>query len=276
MTVTSPPTHAPTRPATTSVAVTQRAVNRAEWIKFRSVRSNVIALVAAAIVLVVFGTLFASLAGSDEALPPNAAASDDSLSLSFGGMNLSQLVLGVLGAIFVAGEYATGSIRTMFAAVADRTSVLRAKAVVLGVTTWLAMTIASFVVFFTGQATYAGDGLTYSLGDDGVLRALLGGGVYGTGIVLMGLALGFLLRSTAAAIGTLVGTLMIAPGLVSLLPDSIGESVGKYLPSNAGQALVNVASSDTLLSPGVGAAVFVAWTVGLLGLAGLGLRRRDA
>jgi hypothetical protein len=196
--------------------------------------------------------------------------------MSFGGMNLSQLVLGVLGAVFVAGEYTTGVIRTMFAAVSARASVLRAKAIVLGTGSWIVMTIASFVVFFAGQAVYAGDGATYALTDDGVLRAVLGGGVYGAGIVLMGLALGFLLRSTAAAIGTLVGVLMIAPGLVSLLPDAVGESIGKVLPSNAGQAFLAVEGGDMLLSPGAGFAVFAAWTVGLLAAAVVTLRRRDA
>jgi hypothetical protein len=46
--------------------VTQRSVVAAEWIKFRTVRSNLIALVAAGCVLVVFGMLFSSLAGSDD------------------------------------------------------------------------------------------------------------------------------------------------------------------------------------------------------------------
>jgi ABC-type transport system involved in multi-copper enzyme maturation permease subunit len=256
--------------------VTQRSVCRAEWIKFVSVRSNVRALVGAGLVLLVFGTLFASLAGGDEALPPNAATASDSLSMTFAGMNLSQLVLGVLGAVFVAGEYTTGVIRTMFTAVADRVSVLRAKAIVLGFGSWLVMTVASVVVFFAGQAVYAGDGATYALTDDGVLRAVLGGGVYGAGIALMGLALGFLLRSTAAAIGTLVATLMVAPGLIGLLPDAFGDPVGKYLPSNAGQAFLAVSPSETLLSPGAGFVVFAVWAVGLLAAAVVVLRRRDA
>jgi ABC-type transport system involved in multi-copper enzyme maturation permease subunit len=256
--------------------VTQRSVCRAEWIKFVSVRSNVRALIGAGLVLLAFGTLFASLAGSDEALPPNAAAATDSLSMTFAGMNLSQLVLGVLGAVFVAGEYTTGMIRTMFTAVADRVSVLRAKAIVLGVGSWLVMTVASVVVFFAGQAVYAGDGATYALTDDGVLRAVLGGGVYGAGIALMGLALGFLLRSSAAAIGTLVAMLMVAPGLIGLLPDAFSETVGKYLPSNAGQAFLAVSPNETLLSPPAGFAVFARWAVGLLAAAVVVLRRRDA
>ncbi len=274
---TPPPTTAPAAVAVTDERrVTQRSVVVAEWIKFRSVRSNVIALASAGVVLVLFGTLFSSLAGSGEALPPNATAGTDSLSMSFGGMNLSQLVLGVLGAVFVAGEYTTGMIRTMFAAVAGRVSILRGKAVVLGVSSWIVMTIASVAVFFAGQAVYAGDGATYALTDPGVLRAVLGGGVYGAGIVLMGLALGFVLRSTAAAIGTLVATLMIAPGLVGLLPDSVSESIGKYLPSNAGQAFLAVERSDTLLSSSAGFAVFAAWAIGLMAAAVIVLRRRDA
>lgn len=259
-----------------SLRVTQGSLARAEWIKFISVRSNFVTLVAAGVVLVLFGTLFSSLAGSEEGLPPNATAGTDSLSMSFGGMNLSQLMLGVLGAVFVAGEYATGMIRTMFATVGHRIPVMQAKAIVLGGSTWVVMTVASFAVFFAGQAAYAGDGITFEIGDPGVVRALLGGGVYGAGIVLMGLALGFLIRSAAAAIGTLVGALMIAPGLAGLLPDAVSESVGKFLPSNAGQAFMNVTNSETLLSPAAGFAVFVAWVVVLLGAAAVILELRDA
>jgi ABC-2 type transport system permease protein len=268
-------TIAATNSSTTGQA-SLRSFVKAEWIKFRSVRSNVVALLAAGVVLVLIGTLFSSLAGSEKALPPGAASGTDSLSMSFGAMNLCQLVLGVLGAVFVAGEYSTGMIRSMFTAARSRSVVLWAKAIVLGGASWIIMTIASFAVFFTGQAAYAGTDATYGLSDPGVLRAVLGGGVYGAGIVLMGLALGFILRSTAAAIGTLIGTLMILPGLVGFLPDSIGESVGKFLPSTAGQAFLSVSGGTKLLSPGAGFAVFAAWAIGLLAIAVFTLNRRDA
>jgi phenylacetate-coenzyme A ligase PaaK-like adenylate-forming protein len=95
--------------------------------------------------------------------------------MSFGGMNLSQLVLGVLGAVFVAGEYTTGMIRTMFAAVAGRVSILSAKAVVLGASSWIVMTIASFAVFFAGQAAgmmVLSTGGGKVMGSSGDLRAM--------------------------------------------------------------------------------------------------------
>jgi ABC-2 type transport system permease protein len=256
--------------------VTQTSVTRSEWIKFRSVRLNTILLLAAGVALAVLGTLFSSFAGTGEFAGPPGSGGGDSLSTSFGAMNLSQLIIGVMAAVFVTGEYATGMIRSMFAAVADRLPVLWAKAIVAGGLTWVVMTIASLVTFFAGQAVYGGDAATYSLSDDGVLRAVLGGGVYAAAIAVMAVALGFILRSTSAAIGTLVVSLMIAPGLIGLLPDSISDTVGKVLPSNAGSAFMSVADNPDLLSPWAGFAVIGVWLVALLGAAAVVVRRRDA
>jgi ABC-2 type transport system permease protein len=255
--------------------VTQGSVIRAEWIKLRSVRSNFLGLAAASVLLVLLGMLFASLVGSDQqGGPPNL--SDDPLSISFGGMNMSQLIIGVLAAVFVAGEYATGMIRTMFGAVTDRLPVMWAKAAVFGGATWVLMTVSSLVAFFGGQAVYAGDQATYAITDPGVLRAVLGAGLYAAGVAVLGVALGFILRSAAATIGVLVGTLMILPVLVSLLPSSINETVGKVLPSNAGTAFMSVAPHDTLFSPAVGFGVFMLWIIGALVAAIVVLRHRDA
>ena len=191
-------------------------------------------------------------------------------------MSLAQLILGVLGALLVTSEYSSGLIRTVFAAVPKRSPVLRAKAVVVGVITLLLMTVTSFVTFLAAQAVYAGDEVTYTLADTGIVRVIIGNGVYLTGVALMGLALGFLLRSTAAAVATLIGLLMIAPGLSGLLPDSIGDAITKLLPSNAGSAFTQLHESADLLSPASGFAVFAIWVIGLLAAAAVLLRRRDA
>jgi ABC-2 type transport system permease protein len=254
-------------------AVTQWSVTKAEWIKLRSVRVNVLGIAAAAVGLVVLGVLFAAVGNTDQGPRGNVA---DSVSLVFGGITLSQLIIGVLAALFVGSEYASGLIRTTFGAVGRRTRVLRAKAIVFGGATWLAMTIGAFGAFFAGSAVYGGDLSTYSIGDPGVLRAVLFAGVYGGSVALIGIAVGFILRSTAAAIGVLLGLLMLAPVLVGLLPGTIGETLTKILPSKAGDAMMSVTSPDSLLSPWLGFAVLVAWAVGLLAIAGVALRRRDA
>jgi len=72
-----------------------------------------------------------------------------------------------------------------------------------------------------------------TLSDPGVLRAVAGAAVYLTGAGLIGLAVGALLRNTAAAITTVVGALFVVPGLFQLLPQSWDDNVAPYLPSNA-------------------------------------------
>jgi ABC-2 type transport system permease protein len=254
-------------------AVTQWSVTKAEWIKLRSVRVNVLGVAAAAVALVMLGALFSAFGNTDQGPRGNVA---DSVSLVFGGITLSQLIIGVLAALFVGGEYASGLIRTTFGAVGRRTRVLRAKAIVFGGAAWLAMTIGAFGAFFAGTAVYGGDLTSYSIDDPGVLRAVLSAGFYGACVALIGIAVGFLLRSTAAAIGVLIGVLMLAPVLVGLLPGTIGDTFTKILPSRAGDAMMSVTSPDDLLSPWFAFAVLVAWVVGLLAIAGVTLRRRDA
>jgi ABC-type transport system involved in multi-copper enzyme maturation permease subunit len=254
-------------------AVTQWSVTKAEWIKLRSVRVNVLGIAAAAVALVLLGVLFSAVGNTDQGPRGNVA---DSVSLVFGGITLSQLIIGVLAALFVGSEYASGLIHTTFGAVGRRTRVLRAKAIVFGGATWLAMTIGAFGAFFAGTAVYSGDLSSYSIDDPGVLRAVLSAGFYGGCVALIGIAVGFVLRSTAAAIGILIGLLMLAPVLVGLLPGTVGDTLTRILPSKAGDAMMSVTSPDSLLSPWLAFAVLVAWVVGLLAIAGVTLRRRDA
>jgi ABC-2 type transport system permease protein len=254
-------------------AVTQWSVTKAEWIKLRSVRVNVVGVAAAALALVLLGVLFSALAPKD--MGPGGTATD-SVSLAFGGISLSQLIIGVLAALFVGSEYASGLIRTTFGAVARRTRVLRAKAIVFGCATWLAMTLGAFGAFFAGSVVYSGNLPSYSIGDPGVLRAVLSAGFYGACVALIGIAVGFLVRSTAAAIGLLLGLLMLAPLLAELVPGTAGDTLTKILPSNAGEAMMSVTSHHSLLSPLPALAVLAAWAVGLLAVAAVTLRRRDA
>ena len=248
-------------------------VIRGEWIKFWSVRSTKFTLLAAGVVTVVFGMIFSALADSSEAAGP-AALLTDPIELALAGMGLSEMIVGVLGVLLVAGEYSTGLIRTTFAAVGRRTKVLWAKVAVLGASVFAMAAVAVSAAVVLGQAVYAGDLATVPLTD--ALDVIVGAVVYMTGIGLIGLALGFLLRSTAAGIATLVGGVFIGPNLLNLLPDSITDAFMKYLPSEAGSAMMIQVSDPDLLSRGAAYVVFIAWVVGLLGLAGYLVRKRDA
>lgn len=248
---------------------------RGEWIKFRSVRSTVWTMVIAGIVTVGFGMIFSATVSSGEATGP-AAGLTDPIEVALGAINLTQMIVGVLGVLFVASEYSTGLIRTTIAAVGRRLTVLEAKSIVLGATTAAMAAASATLALWLGQAVYSGNDATVAMTDPDLIGVILGATTYLTGIALIGLALGVIFRSTAGAIGVLVGGVFIGPNLLRLLPDSITDVVLKYLPSEAGSAMMSRVSDPELLSTGAAYAVFAAWVIGLLAVAGVLLRTRDA
>ncbi|MEM9035541.1 MAG: ABC transporter permease [Actinomycetota bacterium] len=257
----------------TTAKVTTLRVIRSEWIKFWSVRSTSITLLAAGIATVVFGMIFSAVADSDDAAGPTALLSDP-VDIALGGIGLTEMVIGVLGVMVVAGEYSTGLIRTAFAAAGRRSKVIFGKVAVVAAGVFAVSAVAVTAAIALGQAVYAGDLDTVPVTD--VLDVIFGTTVYLVGIALIGIALGFVLRSTAAGIGTLVGGVFIGPNLLNLLPESVTDVFLKYLPSEAGSAMMTQVSDPDLLSRGAGYAVFAAWVVGLLALAAFLVQRRDA
>jgi len=187
------------------------------------------------------------------------------------------LVSAALGALTSTGEYATGTIRATLAAVPSRLPVLGAKAVVFAASSFVLMLGAVLAAFLTGQAILSSRGLdSVALGDPGVLRAVVGAAVYLSGAGLIGLAVGALLRNTAAAISLVVATLFVVPGLFQLLPASWNDNVAPYLPSNAANAFMSVHATSPTLSVGAGFAVFAGYVLVLLAGAAVALGRRDA
>jgi ABC-type transport system involved in multi-copper enzyme maturation permease subunit len=279
---TRPPAAATTSaaPAHTARRVTLPGVLHSEWIKLRSVRSTTWSYIAAAAALLFFGSLAAAFTGGLLASPEDGGGpgGTDPTGIVLSGVPLVALIIGVLGVMVMTSEYATGTIRSTMTFVPRRLQVLGAKAVVLTAVTLPVMLVATVGTFLVGQALLgAGDAgtATAALGDDGVLRAVLGTAVYLTGITLIGLALGSLLRSTPAALSVLVALFFLIPGLGSfLLPASVRDDVLPYLPSNAGSAFTSVSPTPDLLSAGTGAVVFAAWILVPLVIAALRLVRR--
>jgi ABC-type transport system involved in multi-copper enzyme maturation permease subunit len=254
--------------------VTFPRVFRMEWVKFWSLRSTAFTLAVTVAVVVGLGAIIAGVAGK-----PDGPGDDfsDPTQISLAGVMLAVLASAALGALMSTGEYATGSIRATLAAVPSRLPVLWAKVSVFAVSAYALMLGAVVAAFLTAQAILSSRGHdTAALGDPGVLRALAGAAVYLTGAGLLGLAVGALLRNTAAAISLVVAALFIVPGLFNLLPQSWNENVGPYLPSNAAGAFMSVQATEPTLSAGAGFAVFAGYVVVLLAGAAVALRRRDA
>jgi hypothetical protein len=99
--------------------------------------------------------------------------------------------------------------------------------------------------------------------------------VFPTAIAVMGIALGTLMRHTAAAVGILVGMLFLVPVLLGSLGGVWADAVS-YLPSEAGQAMITMVETPDLLSPVAGFGVMAGWVGAFLTGAAIVLERRDA
>ncbi|MEV4255774.1 ABC transporter permease subunit [Spirillospora sp. NPDC049652] len=249
----------------------------AEWIKIRTVRSTFWTLLAGIVVTVGLSVLLAwFFVSAYDQLSTRERFRFDPTAYGLAGINFGMVAFGVLGVLVVTGEYATGMIRTSLTAVPRRTRLFAAKALVLGVVVLVVGEIVSFAAYFLSQLVFASRSLDEGLGADGVLRAVIGGGLYLTLIALFALALGMLLRHTAGAVTTVLGLLFVLPIIGSFLPGDLGRTVRKLLPSNAGGAIMNTRPSADSLSPWAGLGVFALYTAVLLVAALVAFRRRDA
>jgi ABC-type transport system involved in multi-copper enzyme maturation permease subunit len=261
-----------------TVRVTLPRVLRSEWSKFWSLRSSYFALGGMVVAMVGFGGLFSAVTANQyPTMTHQRQLLIDPTQVSLRGYFLAQLVIGVLGVLVVTGEYGTGMIRSSIAAAPRRWPVLVGKAVVFAVITLIVTEIASFAAFFVGQAFLDSQHIATTLSADGVLRAVVGTGLYLTVVGLVGTGLGFVVRSTAGSIATVFGLLLVLPVLGEALPSDWGDKINPYLPSNAGQQLLVVhPDAAATLSPWGGFAVFCGYAVVALLLGGYLLRRRDA
>ena len=255
--------------------VTQANVIRSEWIKLRSLRSTVLVAALTVVLVVGFGLLVSSVTesrwntfGGPKGFHP------DVIRHSLVGVNIAQLSAGVLGVLVITGEYTTGMIRATLGAVPARLPVIWAKAIVFAVVTFVISLFASLVAFLGGQAIFGPHGV--SLGYPGALRAVFGVALYLTVVGLLGLAIGFIIRSTAGSIATLFGVLLVLPGIVDAFPSDWQAKIAPYLPSTAGQAVYNTERVSNMMHPWPGFALFVGYTVLAFVIAAVTLRRRDA
>lgn len=250
---------------------------RAEWLKLRTVRSSWWTLLVIAVVTIGLGyAVCAAEVARWNHLSLSEKLSFDPTAHSLSGLMLSQLIVGVFGVMVITSEYSTGMIRSTLAAMPRRRQVLSAKALTLVGPVFLVGTLAALVAFLGGQAILADKGIGVSLGAPSEWRAVVGAGAVLTLEALLALGIGVIIRHTAGAIASYVGVVLVAPLILSALPDPWGRDITQYFPFTAGQALMKVHRTHELLPPGTALAVLCAWAVASLGVAAWSITRRDA
>jgi ABC-2 type transport system permease protein len=268
-------TTAPPQP--TGTPVSQGRVILSEWIKLRSLRSTVWTLAVSVLIIVGLGLLFAAVSGAHQESHPAQSGGADPVTLTLSGAFLAQLVVGVLGVLLITGEYSTGMIRATLTAVPRRLPVLWAKIAVFTVVAFVISAISALIAFLAGQAILSSDHVpSASLTDPGALRTVIGAALYLTVVGLLGMGLGCIIRSTAGTITSLFGILLVLPILGAVLPTNWSNDISPYLPSNAGQAVMQLTRGSNSLAPWTGFALFVGYTAVVIVVAAVMLRRRDA
>jgi ABC-2 type transport system permease protein len=254
-----------------AIGLTTRRVVRSEWVKLTTLRSTRITFAAAVVLMIGFSVLVSWVAVHDwSMMSPEDRRSITVEQQVLSGRYLAQLAIGVVGAMAITGEYATGMIRATVAAVPRRLAVLWAKLGVYAAVTLALMLVASFASFFAGNAVLA-EHWDFHLSDPGVLRTVFAAAISLTAICVLGTALGFILRNTAGAISALVAILMVLPVLGEFAP-----AVARYLPTSAIDALVTARIGDEMLQPLPALLLLAAYVGAAIAGAAVTLLRRDA
>jgi ABC-type transport system involved in multi-copper enzyme maturation permease subunit len=250
---------------------------RAEWIKFRTVRSTIVGVVVTFVLTIGLGALVTSLIrGHWSTTNALTKATFDPVSTSLVGILFAQFAVGVIGSLFVTSEFTSGSIRTTLTAVPKRYELALGKLLVLVVSMFVVSEAASFATFSLGQAIFSGVVPTASLSNGSVLRAVFFAGLYLTLLSVLAFSLGLLLRQSAACISVFVSVLLIIPIILAFLPSSWQDDVRRFLPSEMGHAMISTAPAPNDFSALTSLIVLAIYVVVLFGIGVTVFSRRDA
>jgi ABC-type transport system involved in multi-copper enzyme maturation permease subunit len=207
---------------------------------------------------------------------------------AFGGL----IAVIVVAAMFMTAEYRRGLIRVTLAASPRRGRVLAAKAVVIGAVTFAAALIGSAAALVAGERLLRSNGnFILPVSTLTEVRVVAGTAALVAVAAVLALAVGALLRSSAAAVTTAIVAIVLPYVLVNsgpILPAGASDWLLRLTPS-AGFAIQQsltrypqVIAGYTPgngyypLSPWAGFAVLCGYTALAAGLAVIRLRRRDA
>lgn len=256
------------------------AAFQSEWIKLRTARSPRRNLLLGTLLGVGFSALLGLVVGATFSDWPAADQADfDPLLFSLSGGMFTAIFFAAVGVNVVASEYTSGMIRLTLTVTPKRSRVLYAKGLAVTLATFVFGAIAAVGMFASSQAIFAAYDLpTAGLGTAEVWRTLLLISVISPLFPVIAVAITVMLRSTAAALSTVLA-LIFAPSIFGgLLPRWWQENIISLLPGPASDsvAIGHLADSSMYLHPAPAVGVLVVWLVVLYGLANVVLNRRDA
>jgi ABC-2 type transport system permease protein len=268
--------------ASATPQTTTRATARAsdlvasEWIKFWSLRSTYLVLLAAVITAFGVGLLVCNADASQWThVRPGQPSPIDPMADSFVGFAIAQLIFAAVGVLTMTGEYSSGLIRTTFAAVPPRRAVLAAKAAVVAAVTFAVGLVTALASFAAGQAILSRQHLGISLSHPGAVRAIIAAALFLVAVSLTGLALGVLIRNAAGALTAVVVVLFLGPSFLHGTSRWVID-IANALPANGIRRLVSLHPWPNAPSVTEAVIIIVVYPVVTLAAAAYVIHRRDA
>jgi len=248
--------------------VTLLAVER---IKLFSTRSPWACLALAAVTMVGLAALIAGLAPTAEL----------NLYTSLAGRNLSLMVLLVMAAIAITNEYRFGTIRATFTAVPNRTAALLAKVVVVALVVGIVGEVLALGAYGIPQLIEPNADVVANTSDE--WRFVLGIGPMFALSAVIAIAVGILVRQTAAAVSILLVWNLLVESLIGLIP-RVGDDIQRWMPWMAANHFLVGGNGDAEgfglqsmpYGPWGGLAYFAGIATALLVVALVVAERRDA
>jgi ABC-2 type transport system permease protein len=231
---------------------------RAELLKIRTTRTT-IALILGMMALILVITLLTGLLTH----PSGLAGREDQREL-LSVSSLTGVFSALAGVLLVTSEYRFGTIRPTFLFNPARSHVLAAK-VVAGASAGIAFgVLGEAIAWAIGYAVLDARGITIVLSSSDVLLLTLGGLAGAALWGAIGAGLGAIVHNQVGGVIALLAWGLVVDNLLS----GLAPSVGRFMPTNASDALMGL-HEHHLLAPGPGAIILIAWAaaLGALGIA---------
>lgn len=197
------------------------------------------------------------------------------------GFYFGMIVIMVMSALAVTTEYRFGTIRTTFQAVPNRVAVLAAKAAMVALVAGVIGEIAAFASYWLARLIKPAADLTIDNGAE--WRQVAGIGLVYAVAAVLAMAVGTLVRHTAAALAILLTYTLLVENVVVLIPE-VGPDIQRWMPFSAVNQFATAGTPppvdgqvlELAYGPWLGLAYVVGIALALLAIAIGVANRRDA
>ncbi|HZX06415.1 hypothetical protein [Kribbella sp.] len=196
--------------------------------------------------------------------------------------NFGLMVMMVMATLAVTTEYRFGTIRTSFLSVPQRTPVLLAKTAVAAVLSGVIGLVTAFGAWGLGNILVPDAHLALKTGAD--WRAVLGVAPIYLLSAVIAVAVGIMVRQSAGAIAIVICWPLLLEGIGRAIP-KVGDFIGDWGPfsrvdwwltGNQAAGQNGGAVREAVMSPTWSLVYFAAWAIGLLVIALVIAKKRDA